>query len=180
MDQKLTRIWNDCATIDDVAQTMCPPLLTNQYAAHPSWHSNYKTDFHALLKPAADGPHLAFRQHHGTLRGHEMSHWILLLGNIIQLAFHISEAALLRLVHYDDTDPVLLTELFHMMLSRQPLTPAFTAMMHFYTRKSIARGTALRRESRLRLTGKDAAVRQYAWKDIQADKMRKRPTPPIP
>lgn len=82
------------------------------------------------------------------------------------LAGQISEPDLLRLVHFEDKYPVNLMELFFMMISFQPLSPEMQAMMDFYSRKSIARGTNLKVPSNVRIAPEEANMGKCVWLDL--------------
>ena len=73
---------------------------------------------------------------------------------------------MLSIVHFEDKYSVNLIELFLMMVSFQPLTPELQAMMDFYSRKSIARGTNLKVPSKLQLPPQEADAEKYVWLDL--------------
>lgn len=170
---------------------MCPIAGgdENTYLTHPEWHSTYKYNL-LPLRPSKNiegeitTPYIEFRQHHGTLDPTEMIPWILLTGNLIQLSISLGEPDLLRLVHYHDIGPVNITELFHMIASHQVLTPDLAAMMQYYSRKTMARGTRLRvGSSRLSLGKREAGARRLEWRDVRGSEVRagvKMGPPPLP
>ena len=144
---------------------MCPDFLGPQTRRSPKRH--YKYHLEPLLRK--NDSHIEFRQHHGTLNSDEIVHWILFTGNLVELARRAGDADILRLVHYADTDSVNLLELFHTMAAWQLLTPDATAMMRYYCRRSMARGTRLRVKTRLRLRRIEVGVRALTWRDVSPD-----------
>lgn len=153
----------------DLVTTMCPGACSTNYTEYPTFRSEYKYNLAPLLD--ASHPCVEFRQHHGTLDAREIIHWTVFVGNLVQLARHIEEPQLLRLVHYADRDPVSLTELFLMMLSWRAMTPELRAMMRYYGRKSIARGPSLRAPPNLHLGPKPNAAgpRAMVWNDLRPE-----------
>lgn len=144
---------------------MCPGAGTANYPDHAGFQSQYRYNFVPLLNPTR--PYFQFRQHHGSLDGQEILHWVEFTANVVLLAGRISEPDLLRLVHYDDKNPVNLMELFLMFVSSQRLTPEMQAMTAFYSRKSIARGTNPKVMSKLRLPPpEDRTGGKLVWLDL--------------
>ena len=146
---------------------MCHDAGSANYPDYPQFRSQYKYNLAPLQD--ASHPYVEFRQHHGSLDAREIVHWVVFVGNLVQLARHIEEPQLLRLVHYADRDPVSLTELFLMMLSWRAMTPELRAMMQYYSRKTMARGTNLRPRSNLHLAPKAAGVRATVWNNLRPE-----------
>lgn len=143
---------------------MCPGAGAARYPDHQGFESHYRYNFTPLLHSTT--PYFQFRQHHGSLDAQEILHWVEFTANVVLLAGQISEPDLLRLVHYEDKYSVNLIELFHMMSSFQRLTPEMQAMMAFYSRKSIARGTDLKVPSKLRILPPEARPCRHFWLDL--------------
>lgn len=143
---------------------MCPGAGTPNYPDHEGFESQYRYNFTSLLNPTV--PYFQFRQHHGSLNAQEILHWVEFTANLVLLAGLISEADLLRLVHFEDKYPVNLIEVFLMMGFSRGLTPEMQAMMDHYSRKSIARGTDLKVMSKLRLPPQEARTGELVWLDL--------------
>ena len=149
---------------DRTGQHDVPWCWGRQLSRPRGFKPQYRYNFDPLLNPAA--PYFQFRQHHGSLDAGEIIHWVEFTANLVRLACRISESDLLRLVHFEDKYSVNLIELFLMMVSFQPLTPELQAMMDFYSRKSIARGTNLKVSSKLRPPPREAGAEKYVWLDL--------------
>lgn len=132
----------------ELVNTMCAGAGAGNYPDLEGFESQYRYNFAPLLDPTT--PYVQFRQHHGSLDAQEILHWVEFTANLVLLVGSISEPDLLRLVHYEDQNSVNLMERFLMMSSFQRLNPEMQAMMDFYSRKSIARGTDLKVPSKLR------------------------------
>lgn len=170
---KLDRIWAECSSADEIIDTMCPAIDDRAtYPNHPGWHSKYKYNF-LPLRPSPAGAHIEIRHHHSTLNSTEMIHWILLIGNVIKAALHLNEPDLLRLVHYNDTRPVNLTELFVVLCSVELGYVELTDMMQYYSRRTRARGTRLRMDSGVKFGSPVAGARKLKWRVVKAGEVRR-------
>ncbi|MCJ1470957.1 hypothetical protein MMC07_009605 [Pseudocyphellaria aurata] len=161
--RKLHKLWA-CGSMTELVNMMCPGADTANYPDHEGFKSQYRYNFVPLLRSTK--PSFQFRQHHGSLDAQEILYWVEFTANLVLLARQISEPDLLRLVHYEDKYPVNLIELFFMMISFQSLSPEMQAMMDFYSRKSMARGTNLKVPSKLRLPPEEASTGKYIWLEL--------------